>query len=134
MEISGAVLDHIGVAVKQIEDTLKTYKLLGIEPGHREVVADQGVELQMLPVGDARLELLQPMNEDSPVSKFIQKKGEGLHHIALKVQNLETVLEDCRNKGIRLIDEKPRLGAGGCMIAFIHPASTGGVLVELVGS
>ena len=132
MEISGAILDHIGIAVKQIEDALKTYKLLGIEPGHREVVSDQGVELQMLPVGEARLELLQPMNEDSPISKFIQKKGEGLHHIALKVPNIVAALKSCRDEGIRLIDDQPRLGAGGCMIAFVHPASTGGVLVELV--
>ena len=134
MEISGAVLDHIGIAVKQIEDALKTYKLLGIVPGHREVVSDQGVELQMLPVGEARLELLQPMNADSPVSKFIQKKGEGLHHIALKVPDITAALESCREEGIRLIDNQPRLGAGGCMIAFVHPASTGGVLVELVES
>lgn len=132
MDFSEATLDHVGIAVRQIAETLKAYRLLGIEPGQREVVADQGVELQMLPVGITRLELLQPMNDDSPLSKFIQKRGEGLHHIALKVQNIEAVLESCKNNGIRLIDEKPRIGAGGSLIAFIHPASTGGVLIELV--
>jgi len=132
IDISGATLDHIGIAVKQIDETMKVYGLLGIEPGEREIVSDQGVELQMMPVGDVRLELLQPQSQDSPVGKFIEKYGEGLHHIALRVQNIAAVLERCRKEDIRLIDEKPRIGAGGSLIAFIHPASTGGVLVELV--
>ena len=134
IDIPGVTLDHIGIAVKQIDETVKAFRLLGVESGEREIVSDQGVELQMLPVGEARLELLQPLNQDSPVSKFIEKRGEGLHHIALKVQNIAEVLEHCRKDGIRLIDEKPRIGAGGYLVAFIHPTSTGGVLVELVES
>ena len=132
IDIPGVTLDHIGIAVKQIDETIRVYGLLGVKPGEREIVSDQCVELQMLPVGDVRLELLQPLSQDSPVSSFIEKRGEGLHHIALKVQNIAAVLERCKNDGIRLIDEKPRIGAGGSLIAFIHPASTGGVLVELI--
>ena len=125
-------LDHIGIAVRSIDTAVEFYRMIGIEPGAREVITDQGVEVQMLPAGEARLELLQPIRDDSPISSFLTKRGEGLHHIALKVKDLKSVLSRLKSRGIRLIDEEPRFGAGGQRIAFVHPRSTGGVLIELV--
>jgi methylmalonyl-CoA epimerase len=125
-------LDHIGIAVRSIETVAEVYRMIGIETGAREVVADQGVEIQMLPVGETHLELLQPIRDDSPLASFLEKRGEGLHHIALKVSDLKSVLSKLKADGIRLIDEEPRIGAGGHWIAFVHPHSTRGVLIELV--
>ena len=125
-------LDHIGIAVHDLDAATEVYRMVGVEPGQREIITDQGVEVQMLPVGDTRLELLQPRRDDSPIAVFLKKKGEGLHHIALKVENIKTVLSELKKRGIRLIDDEPRLGAAGHKIAFIHPKSTGGVLIELV--
>jgi len=98
----------------------------------KDVPAGQKVRVCMLPVGDSRFELLEPMSPESPISKFLDKRGGGLHHVAVSVEDIQTALRDLKAKGTRLIDEEPRAGAGGCLVAFIHPSSTGGVLLELV--
>lgn len=125
------MIDHIGVAVKSIEASLDFWeKTLGIKCTGIEEVTEQKVKTAFLPIKDTEIELLQPTADDSPVAKFIEKKGEGIHHIAIRVKNLEETLEELKAKGVRLIDEKPRKGAGGAMIAFVHPAATGGILLE----
>ncbi|MBN2878054.1 MAG: methylmalonyl-CoA epimerase [Clostridia bacterium] len=123
-------IDHIGIAVKNIEESLEIYKLLGLECTGIETVDDQKVKVAFLPCGESELELLEPTSEDSAVSKFIEKKGEGMHHIAVRVDNIEKALAELKDKGIRLIDETPRYGAGGAKIAFVHPKETK-VLIEL---
>lgn len=126
------VVDHIGVAVKSIEESLKFWEqVMGIKCEGVEEVSEQKVKTAFLPIKDTEIELLEGTDEDSPVSKFIEKKGEGIHHIALRVDDLEEALKELKDKGIRLIDEKPRDGAGGCKIAFVHPKATGGILLEL---
>jgi len=130
--LSSARLDHIGIAVNDLDTAVENYRLLGIEPDPREIIADQGVEVQPLQVGESRLELLQPLSDDSPVARFIKERGEGLHHIALRVNNIRDTLSHCKAGGMQLLDEEPRTGAGGTLIAFLHPHSTGGVLIELV--
>jgi len=125
-------IDHIGIAVKDLEEALKLYRdILQLEVKGVEEVPDQKVKVAFIPVGESKVELLEPTSGDSPVAKFIEKRGEGIHHLTLRVDNLEKALEEAREAGIRLIDEKPRLGAGGAKIAFLHPKSTGGVLLEL---
>jgi methylmalonyl-CoA epimerase len=104
---------------------------MGIKCEGVEEVAEQNVKTAFLPIKDTEIELLEGTGEDSPVSKFIEKKGQGIHHLALRVDNLEEALEELKEKGVRLIDEKPRKGAGGCKIAFVHPKTTGGILLEL---
>jgi len=126
------VIDHIGVAVKSINESLKFWEgTLGIKCTGVEEVAEQKVKTAFLPLKDSEVELLEATNDDSPVAKFIEKKGEGIHHLAIRVDNLESALAELKEKGVRLIDEKPRKGAGGAMIAFIHPSATGGILLEL---
>lgn len=126
------VVDHIGIAVKSIEDALVFWESsLGIKCTGVEEVAEQRVKTAFLPLGDTEVELLEATSDDSPVAKFIEKKGEGIHHIAIRVENLEEALNELKAKGIKLIDEAPRYGAGGARIAFVHPKSTGGVLMEL---
>lgn len=125
-------VDHIGIAVKSIEEALKFYEdVLGIKCVEQEVVEEQHVRTAFLPVGDTEVELLESTSDDGPIAKFIEKKGEGIQHIAYKVDNIEKALEELKAKGIRLIDEKPRMGAGGAKIAFLHPKSTFGVLIEI---
>lgn len=125
-------IDHIGVAVNSIDDALKFYtEHLGVQCKDIESVPEQKVKVAFLPVGESNIELLEPSTDDSPVKKFLDKKGEGVHHIALHVDDLEKALEDLKNKGVKLIDEEPRRGAHDAKIAFIHPKSTGGALVEL---
>lgn len=125
-------IDHIGIAVKSIDEALKFYTdVLGLKCAGTEEVADQKVKTAFIPVGDSEIELLESTSEDGAIAKFIEKKGEGIQHIALRVENIESALEDLKAKGIKLIDEKPRYGAGGAKIAFIHPKSTKGVLLEL---
>lgn len=128
----GIELDHIGIAVKDLKTASKIYKLLGFQTGPREIITDQGVGVLELALDESKIELLQPLGADSPVGRFLARHGEGLHHIALRVDDLKGRLTRCKEEGLRLIDEKPRLGAGGCLVAFIHPGSTGGVLIELV--
>lgn len=126
-------LDHIGIAVRSIDEALEFYSSsLGLQSRGRETVEDQAVQVAMLAVGDSQLELLEPTNGDSPVGRFIAKRGEGIHHICLEVENLEAVLAQLRASNIRLIDESPRCGAEGRKIAFLHPSSGHGVLIELV--
>lgn len=126
------VVDHIGIAVKSIEESLKFWEgTLGIKCTGVEEVVEQKVKTAFLPIVDTEVELLEGTAPDSPVSKFIEAKGEGIHHLAIRVDNLEAALAELKEKGVRLIDEKPRKGAGGAMIAFIHPKATGGILLEL---
>ncbi len=126
------VVDHIGIAVKSIDEALVFWQSsLGIQCTGVEEVAEQKVKTAFLPLGDTEVELLEATSEESPVAKFIEKKGEGIHHLAIRVENLEKALEEMKAKGIKLIDETPRYGAGGARIAFVHPKSTGGILLEL---
>ena len=126
------VIDHIGIAVKNLEGALRFWEAtLGIKCTGVEEVAEQKVKTAFLPVKDTEIELLEPTAEDSPIAKFIEKKGEAIHHLAIRVDDLQKTLFDLKAQGIRLIDEKPRKGAGGAMIAFVHPAAAGGVLLEL---
>ena len=125
-------LDHIGIAVEDLEASCTVYRdVLGIEPGGIEEVADQKVKVAFFPVGDSKIELLEPTAGDSPIAQFIRKRGAGIHHMAIRVDDLEAALDRAREAGIRLIDEEPRAGAGNARIAFVHPKSTGGVLLEL---
>ncbi len=132
--VSGAKLDHIGIAVRDLEAPTSLYSQLGLVPSGREQIVEQGVEVVILQAGGSRLELLCPLNEDSPVSKFIARRGEGLHHIALEVEDVRSTLGVCLEKGYQAIDKEPRIGAGGRLIAFLDPRSTGGVLIELTQS
>ena len=126
-------IDHIGIATNGIDDAARFYlESLGLQIGHVEEVASQKVRVAMLPLGESRVELLEPTSEDSPISRFLAKRGPGIHHIAVRVEDIRASLAKLREKGARLIDEQPRTGAGGCLVAFIHPSSTGGVLLELV--
>ncbi|WP_409228011.1 methylmalonyl-CoA epimerase [Gudongella sp. SC589] len=125
-------IDHIGIAVKNLDETLKFYEdVMGIKCTSKEEVEEQKVRVAFLPVGDSEVELLESTTEDGPIARFIEKKGEGIQHIAFKVDNIEEAIKDLQEKGVRLIDEKPRYGAGGARIAFLHPKSTSGVLIEI---
>lgn len=126
-------INHLGIATKGIEEALKFWDdALGLENVHTEVVEDQKVRVAMLPIGESRVELLEPTSEDSPISKFLEKRGGGIHHIAVEVEDIGASLARLKEKGMRLIDESPRIGAEGCLVAFVHPAASGGVLLELV--
>jgi methylmalonyl-CoA epimerase len=126
-------IDHIGIAVKSLSDAAKIYEqALGLKISGVDQVDDQGVRVAMLNIGESRLELLEPTGDDSPIQKFVSKRGEGLHHIAVEVENIELALANLKASGVRLIDETPRRGAHNTRIAFIHPSSTHGVLLELV--
>ena len=125
-------IDHIGIAVNSIEERLKFYEeILGLHLEGVETVEAQKVKTAFIPCGDSELELLESTADDGAVARFIEKNGEGIQHIALQVDDIEQALEELREKGVRLIDETPRIGAGGARIAFVHPKSTGGVLLEL---
>jgi len=124
-------IDHIGIAVKDLEKACDVFSQLNIKVSGKELVEEQKVKVAFLPVGDSELELLESTSPDGPIARFIEKKGEGIQHIAFKVNNLEKMLEELKKKGVRLIDEKPRYGAGGAKIAFLHPKSTNGILIEL---
>lgn len=126
-------VDHIGIATPEIEQALAVWRdALGLSVDSTDAVTEQGVRVAMLAVGETNIELLEPLSDDSPVAKFLQKRGPGIHHIALSVPNIREALSDLKAKGVRLIDETPRLGANGCLVAFIHPAAANGVLLELV--
>lgn len=125
-------VDHIGIAVKSIEEAKAFWEgVLGVPMTGEEVVAEQKVKVAFFPMGESEVELLEPTEPDSPVAKFIENKGQGIQHVAFRVENIEKTLEDLKAKGVRLIDEKPRYGAGGAKIAFVHPKATFGTLVEL---
>ena len=126
-------IDHIGIAVRSLADAVKTYEdVIGLKVSGYETVQDQAVNLAMIPIGDSRIELLEPLHANSPIEKFMAKRGEGMHHIAVEVDDIEAALERFKASGARLIDATPRRGAHNTKIAFIHPASTHGVLLELV--
>ena len=126
-------INHLGIASKSIEESLRFWRdALGLEHVHTEIVEDQKVRVAMLPLGESRIELLEPLSDDSPISKFLEKRGGGIHHIAVEVADIEAELQKLKDQGFRLIDEKPRVGAENCLVAFVHPAQTGGVLLELV--
>ena len=124
------VLDHIGIAIRSLDDA-KIYAALGLTTDWTETVAGQGVKTAFLSIGDANIELLEPLSPDSPVGKFIEKRGEGIHHICFRVTNLDQHLERLKAQGFRLINEAPVPGAHGCRVAFLHPSAANGVLVEL---
>ena len=126
-------VEHIGIATKSIDDTLRFWRdALGLEVVHTETVEEQGVRVAMLPAGEARIELLEPTGPSSPVAKFMEKRGPGIHHVAVRVADIRAALARLKEKGARLIDEEPRQGADGCLVAFVHPSASGGVLLELV--
>jgi methylmalonyl-CoA/ethylmalonyl-CoA epimerase len=125
-------IDHIGIAVKNLEEALNFYEnILGLKSAGFEIVEEQKVKVAFLPIGDTVVELLESTEEDGPIARYIAKNGEGVQHIAYRVDDIEKAIEDMKEKGIRMIDEKPRYGAGGAKIAFCHPKSTHGVLIEL---
>ena len=127
-----AILDHVGIAVTDMAAALAFYRdALGLDIEAPEEVASQRVRAHFLPVGDAKLELLEATAPDSPIAKYTDKRGPGLHHITLRVDDIEAVLAQLKARGVRLIDEAPRRGAEHSLIAFVHPAATGGVLIEL---
>ena len=125
-------IQHLGVAVTSIDEAMKFWRdALGLELKEIEVVDDQGVRVAMLPIGESRIELLEATGAETPVGKFIAKRGAGIHHLCVEVADLAGKLSELKAHGVRLIDEEPRTGAGGALVAFIHPASTGGILIEL---
>ncbi|NLU09561.1 MAG: methylmalonyl-CoA epimerase [Tepidanaerobacter acetatoxydans] len=125
-------IDHIGVAVKSIQESMKVYtEILGLEITEIETIEEQKVKTAFIPIGESEIELLESTADDGPIAKFIEKHGEGVQHIALRVNNIDQKLEELKQKDVKLIDEKPRIGAGGAKIAFIHPKDTKGVLIEL---
>lgn len=129
-----ASISHIAIAVRNIQDAEKLYETaLGLKVAHREVVEEQGVRASMLETaaGDTTIELLEPIGEKSPIYKFLEKRGEGIHHICFKVDDIESALERLKRQGIELIDEGPRPGVDGTKVAFLHPKALNGVLIEL---
>jgi methylmalonyl-CoA/ethylmalonyl-CoA epimerase len=126
-------IDHIAIAVASMSDALATFKrLYGIEPDHVEEIASDKITEAMLPIGDKHLQLLESTDPESTVAKFIEKRGEGLHHIAIRVDDIEATLARLKDAGAELVDEQPRIGGGGHRVAFVHPKSTHGILIELV--
>ncbi len=127
-------VDQVAIAVNDVEDATRIYEtILGLKAGHDETVEDQGVKTRFFPVADTMtvVEALEPTGDNTPVGKFLQKRGPGVHHIAFRVDNLDAELARLKGLGVRLIDEEPRIGAEGKRIAFLHPKETGGVLIEL---
>jgi len=126
-------IDHIGVAVEDLDAAIELYeKSFGMELAHRETVEEQGVEAVLLDVGDGHVELLAPLGPDTPVGKYLDRKGPGLHHVAYAVEDIDSVLEQLTAAGIELIDREARIGIRGSHVAFLHPRATGAVLTEIV--
>jgi methylmalonyl-CoA epimerase len=126
-------IDHVGVAVTDLDAAIALHRdTLGMTLSHRETVASQGVEAALLDAGDSHVELLAPLSADTPVGRFLAKRGPGLHHVAYRVDDLATVLGELRAAGVRLVDEAPRAGIRGSQVAFLHPSASAGVLTELV--
>lgn len=131
--MSGVRIDHLGIAVRSIDNAIEFYeRLLGLAAGGREEVPQEKVRVAMLPAGESRLELLEATSEDSPIARFIARRGEGLHHVALRVPDLAAAVAALRAAGARLVNENIQIGAGGHRYIFVHPGSAGGVLLELV--
>ncbi|MHA2262865.1 MAG: methylmalonyl-CoA epimerase [Candidatus Thorarchaeota archaeon] len=130
--MSAEKIDHIGIAVRSIEERLPYYRdVLGLEYLGDETISEQSVRVAFLQVGESRIELIEPTSEDSPVAKFLEKRKEGIHHVAIRVKDIRTALAKHEVEGSHLIDSEPRTGAHNMLIAFVHPKSTGGVLLEL---
>jgi len=126
-------IDHIGIATRGIDEAAAAWlTALGLSAFETEEVADQKVLVAMLPLGESRIELLEGTAPDSPIARFIEKRGPGIHHLAVNVEDIYSALAGLKKDGVRLIDTEPRIGAGGCLVAFVHPSSMGGVLLELV--
>jgi methylmalonyl-CoA epimerase len=133
MTIELTDLDHVGLAVEDLEVSVAHYRrVLGVEPAHRETVADQGVEEVLFAIGSSFIQLLGALGPDTPIGRFLRNRGPGVHHVAYRVADVAAALEHLRSEGVRLVDEHPRAGSRNTSIAFIHPQSMGGVLVELV--
>jgi len=125
-------INHIGIAVENLNETMRFYREnLGLEIEGIEEIKEQKVKVAFIPLGESRIELLQSTDPNGPIAKFIEKRGEGIHHIALEVERIEDTLQKLKERGVQLIDEKPRIGAHGMKVAFLHPTSTKGVLIEL---
>ena len=124
-------VDHVGIAVKNLDESVKFYESLGFKATGYEIVAEQKVKVAFLPCGDSELELLESTEPDGPIARFIEKNGPGIQHIAIRVDDIDKALEELKAKEVRLIDQTPRYGAGNARIAFVHPKATGGVLLEL---
>jgi len=124
-------LDHIGIAVRNLAAALRAYKALGLRSEGEEVVEDQKVRTAFLPVGSTRIELLETTSPDGPIGRFLERRGEGIHHLCFRVEDLRGALAACEEAGMTLIDREPRRGAHGKWVAFLHPGSTHGVLIEL---
>jgi methylmalonyl-CoA/ethylmalonyl-CoA epimerase len=130
--LSNMNFDHVGIATESIEKGLKVYQAMGFEHVHIEVVNSEGVKVAMIQLlNGSKVELLEPLSEESPIAKFIAKKGEGIHHFCLETDNLQNVIENLKKEGLQLINEVPRSGAHGMQVVFIHPKSAGGVLLEI---
>jgi methylmalonyl-CoA/ethylmalonyl-CoA epimerase len=128
---SGIQIDHLGIAVRSIEAARGFYEALGLSIAHEETVAHEQVRTAMIPIEGSRIELLEPTSEDSPVGRFLNKRGEGLHHVALHVDDIAATLQALKARGARLISEEIQVGAGGHLYFFVHPSSAGGVLLEI---
>jgi methylmalonyl-CoA/ethylmalonyl-CoA epimerase len=126
-----AKIDHLGIAVKSIAGARGFYEALGLTILQEETIPQEQVRTAMIPVEDSRIELLEPMGEDSPVGRFLSKRGEGLHHLALQVDDISATLEQMKAKGVRLVSDDIQVGAGGHLYFFVHPSSAGGVLLEI---
>jgi methylmalonyl-CoA/ethylmalonyl-CoA epimerase len=125
-------IDHLGIAVKSLAQAKQSYEELGLTPMEEETVEAEKVRLSMVPLGESRIELLEPLSDDSPIAKFLAKRGEGLHHVAIHVDDLSATVERLKASGTRLISDEIKVGAGGHLYVFVHPSSAGGVLLELV--
>jgi len=126
-------IDHIGIATRGVGEASRFWRdNLGLESAETEEIAEQKVRVMMLPIGEASIELLEATSPDSPIARFLEKRGPGIHHVAIRVDNIHAALEQFKQQGARVIDSVPRPGANGCLVAFVHPSSTGGVLLELV--
>jgi methylmalonyl-CoA/ethylmalonyl-CoA epimerase len=126
-------VDHIGIATPKLDEALTLWRdALGLRVEFTEAITEQGVNVAMLPIGETHIELLEPLSENSPVGRFLEKRGPGIHHVAVRVDDIRATLAELKQRGTRLIDETPRVGVRGCLVAFVHPSAANGVLLELV--
>ena len=125
------VLDHIGIAVDSIDERIEFYEALGLEVEGYDEVPEQGVRVAFVPVGDSRLELLEPTGPNTPIARHLERRGPGLHHVCLRVPDIRAAMVRLADQGYTLLSEEPQIGAHGCLVCFVHPKSTGGVLLEL---
>jgi methylmalonyl-CoA/ethylmalonyl-CoA epimerase len=129
--VAKPTLDHLGIAVASLDEGVRFYEALGLELEGVEEVVEQGVKVGFLPVGDGRIELLEPTGPSSPIAKHLEKRGPGLHHVCLRVADIRSAMAALAERGYRLLSDEPQTGAHDCLVCFVHPKSTGGVLLEL---